>query len=48
VGIPEELVADMLNLERQPGINATDPSRLFPEYLAAVEQLARAVDTWRV
>jgi hypothetical protein len=47
VGIPEELVADMLNLERQTGIPATDPSRLFPEYLAAVEQLARAVDTWR-
>jgi hypothetical protein len=47
VGIPEELVADMLNLERQPGIPATDPSRLFPEYLAAVEQLARAVDGWR-
>jgi hypothetical protein len=47
VGIPEELVTDMLNLERQSGIAATDPSRLFPEYLAAVEQLARAVDTWR-
>jgi hypothetical protein len=47
VGIPEELVADMLNLERQPGIPATDPSRLFPEYLAAVEQLARVVDGWR-
>ena len=47
VGIPEELVADMLNLERHTGIPATDPSRLFPEYLAAVEQLARAVDGWR-
>ena len=47
VGIPEELVADMLNLERQSGIPAADPSRLFPEYLAAVEQLARAVDGWR-
>jgi len=47
VGIPEELVADMLNLERQTSIPATDPSRLFPEYLAAVEQLARAVDGWR-
>ncbi len=47
VGIPEELVADMLNLERRPGVPATDPSRLFPEYLAAVEQLARAVDGWR-
>ncbi|HVQ14320.1 MAG TPA: hypothetical protein VMS40_12050 [Vicinamibacterales bacterium] len=47
VGIPEELVADMLNLERRSGVPATDPSRLFPEYLAAVEQLARAVDGWR-
>jgi hypothetical protein len=47
VGIPEELVADMLNLERQPGIPAADPSRLFPEYLAAVEQHARAVDGLR-
>ena len=47
VGIPEELVADMLSLERRPGVPATDPSRLFPEYLAAVEQLARAVDGWR-
>jgi hypothetical protein len=46
-GIPEELVADMLNLERHTGISATDPSRLFPEYLAAVEQLARVVDGWR-
>jgi len=46
-GIAEELVADMLNLERQPRIAAADPSRLFPEYLAAVEQLARAVDGWR-
>jgi hypothetical protein len=47
VGLPEELVADMLNLEHQPGIPAPDPSRLFPEYLAAVERLARAVDGWR-
>ena len=47
VGIHEELVADMLYLQRQPGIAATDPSRLFPEYLAAVHPLARAVDTWR-
>ncbi len=27
---------------------AVDAARLFPEYLAAVEQLAHAVDTWRV
>ena len=24
-----------------------DPARLFPEYLAAVEQLAKKVDSWR-
>ena len=47
VGVPEGLVTDMLNLEHQPGVPVADPSRLFPEYLAAVEQLARAVDTWR-
>ena len=29
-------------------VPTTDPARLFPEYLAAVEQLARAVDAWRV
>lgn len=47
VGIPDELVADMLNLERPSGVPAADPTRLFPEYLAAVEQLSRAVDRWR-
>jgi hypothetical protein len=26
---------------------AIDSARLFPEYLAAVEHLAHAVDTWR-
>jgi len=45
-GIPEGLVADILNLEQPSGLQAIDPSRLFPEYLAAVEQLARVVDTW--
>ena len=47
VGIPEGLVTDMLSLGHQPGIATTDASRLFPDYLGAVEQLARAVDTWR-
>lgn len=45
-GVPDELVTDLLNLERQPGVPATDAARLFPEYLTAVERLARAVDTW--
>ena len=45
--IPEALVADILSLEHRSSMPTVDPARLFPEYLAAVEQLARAVDTWR-
>jgi hypothetical protein len=47
-GIAESLVADMIALEQEPGVRASDPARLFPEYLHAVEQLARTVDSWRV
>jgi hypothetical protein len=46
VGLPEGIVNDVLALEHASAIPTTDPARLFPEYLAAVEQLARAVDTW--
>jgi hypothetical protein len=46
-GLPDSVVADMLALERRPSIPTTDAARLFPEYLAAVEQLARVVDGWR-
>ena len=47
--LPEGLVAAVLALDvRDPsGMAATDPARLFPEYLAAVEQLAMFVDRWR-
>ena len=45
--ISEHLVADLLSLEHSRGIVAVDSARLFPEYLAASEQLANAVDTWR-
>lgn len=45
-GVPDELATDMLNLERQPGLPAADAARLFPEYLAAMERLAGAVDRW--
>jgi hypothetical protein len=45
--LSDGLVSDMLALERQPAIPTTDAARLFPQYLAAVEQLARAVDSWR-
>lgn len=47
-GIPDSVVEDILSLERQHDVPVTDPARLFPGYLAAVERLARVVDTWRV
>jgi hypothetical protein len=46
-GIPDGIVSDMLALERKPTIPTTDAARLFPQYLGAVESLARVVDTWR-
>ena len=45
--ISEQLVSDLLSLEHSSGVVAVDSARLFPEYLAAVEHLAHAVDTWR-
>lgn len=45
--LPESVVTDLLSLERPPTVSTTDAAKLFPEYLAAVEQLARFVDTWR-
>ena len=45
--LPEAVVAGMLTFERTPSIQTTDAARLFPEYLAAVEHLARTVDAWR-
>jgi hypothetical protein len=47
VRIPEQLVSDLLSLEHSSAMVAVDAARLFPEYLAAVDQLAHAVDTWR-
>jgi hypothetical protein len=47
VRLSEQLVADLLSLEQSSGMVAVDAARLFPEYLAASEQLAHAVDTWR-
>jgi hypothetical protein len=47
VHIPEQLVSDLLSLEHSSGMVAVDAARLFPEYLAAVDRLAHAVDTWR-
>jgi hypothetical protein len=46
-GLTDTIVADVLALDRPSTIQTTDAARLFPQYLAAVEQLARAVDRWR-
>jgi hypothetical protein len=46
--LAEGVVTDILALEQPSALKATDAARLFPEYLAAVEQLARYVDTWNV
>lgn len=47
-GISDVVVADLLALEPQAAMRGSDPARLFPDYIVAVEQLARAVDTWRM
>lgn len=45
-GIPAGLVSEVLALEHPTGIPTADAARVFPEYLAAVERLAEAIDTW--
>jgi hypothetical protein len=48
--LPDTIVAAVLALEpaqQAAGVSSTDPARLFPEYLSAVEQLAAFVDRWR-
>ncbi len=46
-GLPGNLVGALLTLEQPDPVVSTDGSRMFPDYLAAVEQLARYVDAWR-
>jgi hypothetical protein len=46
-GLPDGIVADILALEQPSGVGTTDAARIFPEYLASAEQLARFVDAWR-
>jgi hypothetical protein len=42
--VPEGIGAEILALEQGASIPTTDAARLFPAYLAAVEQMARAID----
>src|SRR5215510_16470752 len=44
--LPEHVVDDVLALEHKPGNSGVDAARIFPDYLGAVEQLARTVDAW--
>jgi hypothetical protein len=47
-GLPDDTVSAVLALEHPSALPASDPARLFPAYLAAVERLAAVVDQWRV
>jgi hypothetical protein len=47
VRIPAQLVSDLLALEQSSTMAGVDAARVFPDYLAAVEHLAHAIDTWR-
>ena len=46
-GLSLDTVDAILALESPSALPASDPARLFPDYLAAVERLAAAVDQWR-
>ena len=46
-GLPLDTVDAILALESPSALPASDPARLFPDYLAAVERLAAVVDQWR-
>ena len=46
-GLSGDTVDAVLALETPSAIPASDPARLFPDYLAAVERLAAVVDQWR-
>ena len=44
--LPDSVVGDILALERPSAMRTTDAAKLFPEYLGAVERLARFVNSW--
>jgi hypothetical protein len=46
-GLDARIVGDVFALGASGDASGVDPLRLFPEYLAAAEQLARFVDAWR-
>jgi hypothetical protein len=46
-GLSIDTVDAILALESPSALPASDPARLFPDYLAAVERLSAVVDQWR-
>lgn len=40
------VVSDVLHVAHDPDKSGVDAGRLFPEYLAAIEQVARRIDEW--
>ncbi|MEZ5416880.1 MAG: hypothetical protein R2708_06005 [Vicinamibacterales bacterium] len=46
LGLDARLVSDVLHIANTPGHSGVDAARLFPQYLASAEQLARHVDQW--
>jgi hypothetical protein len=47
LGLDAHVVGDLLDLAENDGLEAVDGSKVFPEYLKVVEQLATFVDRWR-
>ena len=46
-GLSGDVVDAVLSLESPSALPASDPARLVPDHLAAVERLAAVVDQWR-
>ena len=42
------VIGDVLSLASGSSSGGADPARLFPKYLAAVEQLSLFIDTWKL
>ncbi|MBL8137929.1 MAG: hypothetical protein JNL48_14985, partial [Acidobacteria bacterium] len=46
LGLDAKVVSDVLHIANELERSGIDAARLFPQYLAATEQLARHIDEW--
>jgi hypothetical protein len=46
LGLDAAVVSDVLHVANDPDRSGVDAARLFPQYLAATEHLARHIDEW--